>query len=134
MHYGFIRFKILQSNNLQRIYGVLYLYTELLALMGFNYIKKSHDLIFAYVYAYQPNFENSTLILKLILRVFHQSLFYRICFQIIKNTYIKILFTNYFSFVNMLGRKTSFVSPRPRVQERRIFTQHVKRESLLVHD
>ena len=43
----------------------------------------------AYSYVYQPKFEFSTLNLELILGFFHRSLFFSICFQIAKNTYIK---------------------------------------------
>jgi hypothetical protein len=36
--------------------------------------------LFTYAYAYQPKFEFSTLNLELILRFFHRSLFFSLCF------------------------------------------------------
>ena len=62
--------------------------------------KRPH-IFFMHAYAYRPNIEFSTLNLELILRFFHRSLFFSLCFLIAKNIYIKVLFTNYYSFVNM---------------------------------
>lgn len=54
--------------------------------------------LFAYIYIYESKFKFSTLKLEVILRFFHRCLFFGLCFWTIKNTRIKILFPNYFSF------------------------------------
>ncbi len=68
----------------------------------FFYTKPHHAYIlyaplFVYAYTYQPKFKFLTLNLEF----FHRSLFFSLYFWIAKNTYIKILFTNYFSFTSM---------------------------------
>lgn len=56
-------------------------------------------LVFAY--AYSIKFEFLKLYVELILCFFNYNLFFSLYFYIISNMYIKVLFTGYFSFVNI---------------------------------
>lgn len=60
-------------------------------------------LMLAYAYDYRTEFKLSKLNLKLILGFFfYCSLFFNLCFFIVNNTYIKVLFYKLFSFANTL--------------------------------